>query len=101
MSISQYDVRNLGKDDFEALRRLDGELGDAGDALWPYYESTSFVATVAGRPAGYLLCFAHGDEAYLTQVRVLPEHERTPVVDEMVDALRAALAARRNKLARK
>jgi ribosomal protein S18 acetylase RimI-like enzyme len=95
--MARYTIRPLGSADFETLQRLEEDVfGQRGESLLgPYYvrlccdffKESCFLALDAGTPAGYLLCFLKGREAYCTTLAVLPAYQRTRVVVELLRAL--------------
>ena len=98
------EVRSLEPHDFDALMQLEETLfGAKGHkTLGPFYvrlccdfyNETSFIARVDGRPVGYVLSFLRDHEAYCTTLAILPEFQRTRVVHHLIRAFIAAIAYR-------
>ncbi len=95
--MARYTLRSLCPGDFETLQRLEEDVfGQCGEPLLgPYYvrlccdffPESCFLAFDGSTPAGYLLCFLKGREAYCTTLAVLPAYQRTRVVVELLRAL--------------
>jgi ribosomal protein S18 acetylase RimI-like enzyme len=95
--MARYCVRPLRSEDFATLQRLEEEVfGRLGETLLgPYYlrlccdffQESCFLALDGEEPAGYVLCFLKGQEAYCTTLAVLPNYQRTRVVVELLRAL--------------
>jgi ribosomal protein S18 acetylase RimI-like enzyme len=95
--MARYTVRPLCSADFDTLQRLEEDVfGQRGESLLgPYYvrlccdffAESCFLALDGTTPAGYLLCFLKGREAYCTTLAVLPAYQRTRVVVELLRAL--------------
>jgi ribosomal protein S18 acetylase RimI-like enzyme len=95
--MARYTVRPLCPADFDTLQRLEEDVfGQRGESLLgPYYvrlccdffADSCFLALDGPTPAGYLLCFLKGREAYCTTLAVLPAYQRTRVVVELLRAL--------------
>ncbi|HTN50849.1 MAG TPA: GNAT family N-acetyltransferase [Anaeromyxobacter sp.] len=102
--MSERTIRPLRTEDFEALMRLEEEVfGAAGESvLGPYYvrlcceffQDSCFVALDGEEPAGYVLCFLRGREAYCTTLAVAPAYQGTRVAFQLIRALIAAIAPR-------
>lgn len=97
-------IRPLQSDDFPVLMRLEQEVfGANGESvLGPYYvrlcceffADSCFVAYDGDTPAGYVLCFVKGREAYCTTLAVAPEYQGTRIAFLLVRALMSELANR-------
>ena len=95
--MARYSIRPLCTVDFETLQRLEEDVfGQRGESvLGPYYvrlccdffHDSCFLALDGDTPAGYLLCFLKGREAYCTTFAILPAYQRTRVVVELLRAL--------------
>lgn len=95
--MARYTVRPLCSADFDTLQRLEEDVfGQSGESLLgPYYvrlccdffSESCFLALDGTTPAGYLLCFLKGREAYCTTLAVLPAYQRTRVVVELLRSL--------------
>ena len=102
--MARYTVRPLCPDDFDALMKLEEDVfGALGEALLgPYYvrlcceffAECCFLALDGDRPAGYLLCFNKGRQAYCTTLAVIPDYQRSRVVVQLLRALVGHLADR-------
>jgi ribosomal protein S18 acetylase RimI-like enzyme len=102
--MAERTIRPLRPEDFETLMRLEEEVfGAAGEpVLGPYYarlcceffRETCFVAFDGDQPAGYVLCFVNGREAYCTTLAVVPEYQGSRVAFLLLRALVAALLPR-------
>lgn len=94
--MARYDIRPLGRSDFDLIMRLEDELfGAKGEStLGPYYVrlcceffgDSCFVATVEGRPVAYLLSFVRDREVYCTTLGTLPEFQGSRVTHQLLRA---------------
>jgi len=103
--MTQYDIRELQRDDFDTLMALEDEVfgADGEPVLGPYYvrlccdffPDTCFLATVDGRPAGDILGFlrivSRLDREVL--VRLRKRSERLGFIERKRAAERAAEAS--------
>jgi ribosomal protein S18 acetylase RimI-like enzyme len=99
-----YQVRPLERADFDALMGLEEEVfaAEGESVLGAYYvrlcceffRDTCFVALHHGRPVGYVLCFVQEREAYCTTLAIVPQYQRSRVVQLLVGALLRALVIR-------
>ncbi len=97
-------VRPIAPDDFEILMRMEDEVfGSEGEGvLGPYYvrlcceffQDSCFIALDGDVPAGYVLCFVRGREAYCTTLAVAPAHQGSRVAFLLLRALVGALLDR-------
>ncbi len=97
-------IRGLRPDDFAELMRLEEEVfGAEGESvLGPYYvrlcceffQETCFIAYDGDVPAGYVLSFLRGREAYCTTLAVAPEYQGSRIAFLLLKALIAAIAPR-------
>jgi ribosomal protein S18 acetylase RimI-like enzyme len=94
-------VRPIRPQDFETLMRMEEEVFGAGgeSVLGPYYvrlcceffRESCFIAHDGDVPAGYVLCFVRGREAYCTTLAVAPAHQGTRIAFLLIRELVAAL----------
>jgi ribosomal protein S18 acetylase RimI-like enzyme len=99
--MARYEVRPLSSEDYATVMQLEDEVfGAAGEAvLGPYYVKlcceffgqTCLLALVNGEPAGYVLSFVRGREAYCTTLAVAPRFQGSRVAIRLVGGLVAAL----------
>ena len=99
--MARYEVRPLCSEDYATVMKLEDEVfGAAGEAvLGPYYVKlcceffgqTCLLALVGGEPAGYVLSFVRGREAYCTTLAVLPRFQGSRVAIRLVGGLIGAL----------
>jgi ribosomal protein S18 acetylase RimI-like enzyme len=97
-------VRPIRPEDFETLMRMEDEVfGAEGESvLGPYYvrlccdffSDSCFIAYDGDVPAGYVLCFVRGREAYCTTLAVAPAHQGSRVAFLLIRALVAAIVDR-------
>jgi ribosomal protein S18 acetylase RimI-like enzyme len=102
--MAEKTVRPIRPEDFETLMRMEEEVfGAEGESvLGPYYvrlcceffQESCFVALDGEVPAGYVLCFVRGREAYCTTLAVAPAYQGTRVAFLLLRGLIAALAPR-------
>jgi ribosomal protein S18 acetylase RimI-like enzyme len=102
--MSDYEVRTLEPCDFDTLMALEQAFfGDKGEkTLGPFYvrlccdffRDTCFVAFAGGEPAGYMLSFVRGREAYCSTLAIAPAHQRSRLVFRFVQGFVAAVASR-------
>ena len=99
-----WQIRAFTPADFPAIMRLEELVfGAAGeDTLGAYYvrlcceffTDTCFIALAGGEPAGYVLCFVRGREAYCTTLAVAPGFQGTRLALRLVRTLIGAIAQR-------
>jgi len=99
--MARYEIRPLCSDDYPTVMKLEEEVfGAAGEAvLGPYYvklcceffAQTCLLALVSGEPAGYVLSFVRGREAYCTTLAVVPRFQGSRVAIRLVASLTVAL----------
>jgi ribosomal protein S18 acetylase RimI-like enzyme len=99
--MARYQIRPLCSDDYPTVMKLEDEVfGAAGEAvLGPYYVKlcceffgqSCLLALVSGEPAGYVLSFVRGREAYCTTLAVAPRFQGSRVAIRLVGGLVAAL----------
>ena len=99
--MARYEVRPLCSDDYSIVMKLEDEVfGAAGEAvLGPYYVKlcceffgpSCLLAVVNGEPAGYVLSFVRGREAYCTTLAVVPRFQGSRVAIRLVRGLVVAL----------
>lgn len=99
--MARYEIRPLCSDDYATVMKLEDEVfGAAGEAvLGPYYVKlcceffgqSCLLALVSGEPAGYVLSFVRGREAYCTTLAVTPRFQGSRVAIRLVGGLIAAL----------
>src|SRR5258705_2078413 len=102
--MGRWEIRPLRSEDFAPLMRLEEEVfGACGEkTLGPYYvrlcseffTDTCFIALADGEPAGYVLCFVRGREAYCTTLAVTPRLHGTRLALQMVKKMIGAIAQR-------
>src|SRR5256712_12445291 len=102
----RWEIRPLRSEDFAPLMRLEEDVfGANGEkTLGPYYcrlwfeffTDTCFLAFVEGEPAGYVLCFVRGREAYCTTLAVTPRFQGTRIALRLVRLLISAHLNRRD-----
>jgi ribosomal protein S18 acetylase RimI-like enzyme len=102
--MADYQIRRLEPADFDRMMALEQTLfGDKGDkTLGPFYtrlccdffSDTCFIAFAGAQPAGYLLSFVRGREAYCSTLAIVPEHQRTRLVYRLIQAFVGAIANR-------
>ncbi len=103
-AVTRYRARTLSPDDFDTIMSLERALfGDSEEGvLGPYYVRlccsffgrTCFLAEVDGQPAGYLLSFVNGREAYCTTLAILPEYQGTRLLLALLREFTRAIADR-------
>jgi ribosomal protein S18 acetylase RimI-like enzyme len=97
-------IRPLRPEDFPILMKLEEEVfGQEGEAvLGPYYvrlcceffQESCFIAFDGGVPAGYVLAFVKGREAYCTTLAVAPAYQGSRIAFLLIRSLIAAIAPR-------
>jgi ribosomal protein S18 acetylase RimI-like enzyme len=118
--MAEKTVRPIRTEDFDTLMRLEEEIfgaeggkhaAPAGSApgqpeveavLGPYYvrlcceffQESCFIAFDGETPAGYVLCFVRGGEAYCTTLAVAPAYQGTRVAFLLIRSLVAWLLPR-------
>jgi ribosomal protein S18 acetylase RimI-like enzyme len=102
--MGRWEIRPLRSEDFAPLMRLEEDVfGARGEkTLGPYYvrlcceffADSCFIALADGEPAGYVLCFVHGREAYCTTLAVTPRFQGTRLALRLVRALIGSIANR-------
>ena len=102
--MGRWEIRTLRSEDFAPLMRLEEEVfGASGEkTLGPYYVrlcceffvDTCFIAFADGEPAGYVLCFVRGREAYCSTLAVVPRFQGTRLALRLVRTLIGAIANR-------
>ncbi len=102
--MTEYTVRQLRTDDFDALALLEREIfGGMGEKLLcPYYirlccdffGETCFLAFDGDRPIGYVLSFVKGNEVYCTTLAIRPEYQRTRCIVQLLRAFLNAIIDR-------
>lgn len=100
--MSDYLIKTLESQDFEALMRLEEEVfGSDGEAtLGPYYvrlccdffNEHCFLALHNEVPVGYLLSFVRDREAYCTTLAVVPAFQGTRTVPLLLRAFVSTVA---------
>jgi ribosomal protein S18 acetylase RimI-like enzyme len=102
--MAEYEVRPLEAGDFDTISALEETLfGSAGQkTLGPFYvrlccdfyNDTSFLVFADGKPAGYILAFVRGREAYCSTLAILPEFQRTRATHHLIRRFVRAIASR-------
>ena len=102
--MARWEIRPLRSEDFAPLMRLEDDVfGVSGEkTLGAYYVrlcceffiDTCFIAFADGQPAGYVLCFVRGREAYCTTLAVAPRFQGTRLALRLVRTLIGAIAHR-------
>jgi len=102
--MAEKTIRPIRPVDFETLMRLEEEVfgADGEPVLGPYYvrlccefyQDSCFVAFDGDVPAGYVLCFVSGREAYCTTLAVAPAYKGTRIAFLLIKALVASLLPR-------
>jgi ribosomal protein S18 acetylase RimI-like enzyme len=102
--MSERVIRSLRPEDFPVLMRLEQEVFEShGESvLGAYYvrlcceffSDSCFVAYDGDTPAGYVLCFIKGREAYCTTLAVAPDYQGTRIAFLLIRALMAELVNR-------
>ncbi len=97
-------VRPIDPGDFDVLMRMEDEVfGSGGEGvLGPYYvrlcceffQDSCFIAFDGDVPAGYVLCFVRGREAYCTTLAVAPAYQGSRIAFLLLRALVAAILDR-------
>jgi ribosomal protein S18 acetylase RimI-like enzyme len=120
--MAEKTVRPIRPEDFETLMRMEEEVFGGGGGLCPptgrgrspsnqvegesvlgpyyvrlcceFFQESCFVAYDGDVPAGYVLCFVRGQEAYCTTLAVAPAYQGTRVAFLLIRALVASLLPR-------
>jgi ribosomal protein S18 acetylase RimI-like enzyme len=102
--MADYEVRSLQPRDFDTIMWLEQSLfGDKGEkTLGPFYvrlccdlfNDTCFLGFAGNEPAGYMLSFVSGREAYCSTLAIAPAHQRTRLVYRFVQSFVTAVASR-------
>jgi ribosomal protein S18 acetylase RimI-like enzyme len=102
--VTEYTVKNLEPNDFDALMYLEEEVfGAEGEStLGPYYirlccdffGQNCFLCLADDKPVGYLLSFVREREAYCTTLAVVPEFQGTRTVALLLRAFVSSIADR-------
>ncbi|MEO1229740.1 MAG: GNAT family N-acetyltransferase [Myxococcota bacterium] len=97
----RYSVRALRPDDFDLLMQLEEELfgDDVDGTLGPYYVrlccehfgDSCFLLLAGDEPAGYLLGFTKGREAFCTTLALLPRFQGSRALIRLLQAYIAAI----------
>ena len=97
-------IRALTAADFPALMQLEEDVfGKAGEGvLGPYYvrlcceffRDSCFLALDGDVPAGYVLAFVNGREAYCTTLAVAPPYQGSRIAFLLIRSLVASIAGR-------
>jgi ribosomal protein S18 acetylase RimI-like enzyme len=103
-AMTHWEIRSLTPADFNAIMEMEETIfGAEGEKLLgPYYvrlccefyADTCFVAMADGKPAGYVLCFLRGREAYCTTLAVAPPYQGGRVALRLIRALVTAIVDR-------
>jgi len=102
--MAERTIRPLRPEDFPVLMRLEEEVfGREGEALLgPYYvrlcceffRDSCFLALDGDVPAGYVLAFVNGREAYCTTLAVAPAYQGSRIAFLLIRSLVASIAGR-------
>jgi len=102
--MSGYEIRTLTPADFPALMHLEQEVfgEDEHGTLGPYYvrlccdffSDSCFIALADGKPAGYLLSFVRGREAYCTTLAIVEAYQGSRVAPLLIRAFVGAIVDR-------
>lgn len=102
--MAERTIRPLRPEDFPVLMRLEEEVfGREGEGvLGPYYvrlcceffTDSCFIAMDGDVPAGYVLAFVNGREAYCTTLAVAPAYQGSRTAFLLIRSLIASISAR-------
>ena len=102
--MAERTIRPLRPEDFPLLMKLEEEVfGREGESvLGPYYvrlcceffTDSCFIALDGDAPAGYVLAFVNGREAYCTTLAVAPPYQGSRIAFLLVRALVASISDR-------